>query len=335
MKIRSIVLSLVAAATLSGPVLLGGSASAALDEHKPVGERPGVGTSSITKQDVTASATITRDQVLTRARSWVDANVKYSQSKIYGNQYGTYRTDCSGFVSMAWGLTPSGISSPNTNSLPQYGTWLNSLDDLRPGDAIDKPGSHVVLFVSWADSGHTVANVYEETSYTDEEGPDPGTIASRWTRTSLINGGYRPLRYNNIVDSPGGKYEVGVYRASEGRFHLRDHNGQLFYVQWGASGDVPVTGDWNGDGRSEVGVYRASEGRFHLRDHNGTLFYVNWGAAGDVPVTGDWNGDGKFEVGVYRASEGRFHLRDHNAQLFYVNWGGVGDVPLAADWNGA
>jgi hypothetical protein len=131
-----------------------------------------------------------------------------------------------------------------------------------------------------------------------------------------------------------GREEVGVYRASEGRFHLRDYNGQLFYVPWGAAGDVPVTGDWNGDGRQEIGVYRASEGRFHLRDHNGTLFYVPWGAAGDIPVTGDWNGDGRYEVGIYRPSEGRFHLRDHNGQLFYVNWGGPGDVPVTGDWNG-
>ena len=45
---------------------------------------------------------ITADIIIARAQSWVAAQVPYSQSNYYTNQYGTYRTDCSGFVSMAW-----------------------------------------------------------------------------------------------------------------------------------------------------------------------------------------------------------------------------------------
>ena len=35
-------------------------------------------------------------EAIERARSWVAADVGYSGSNYFTNQYGTYRTDCSG-----------------------------------------------------------------------------------------------------------------------------------------------------------------------------------------------------------------------------------------------
>lgn len=96
-----------------------------------------------------------------RAQSWVDANVAYSQSTYYTNQYGTYRTDCSGYVSMIWGLG----SSYNTSTLPNVSHQI-AKDDLRTGDVLlDNTGSdaHVVMFDSWANSDHTYYWAYEQT----------------------------------------------------------------------------------------------------------------------------------------------------------------------------
>src|SRR5690606_28600497 len=98
-------------------------------------------------------------------------------------------------------------------------------------------------------------------------------------------------------------------------WHLRDgisgdgsgHTRQR--TPYGRADDVPVTGDWDGDGRDGIGVYRV--GRWHLRDdpgpggHTGAL--PLYGYAGDVPVTGDWEGDGRDGVGVFR--DGEWHLR--------------------------
>jgi hypothetical protein len=166
---------------------------------RPISDK-NVATSMVTAAEVAESATLTRSEVLARARSWVEVNVKYTQHSTYTNEYGTYRKDCSGFVSMAWGLTPTGMSSPTTSTLPSYSQLLPSLDDLKPGDAINQAGTHVVLFVDWTDSTRIAARVYEETSYTDDWGPEPGTITSTYSRSKLLNEGYRPLRYNNIVD---------------------------------------------------------------------------------------------------------------------------------------
>jgi hypothetical protein len=51
--------------------------------------------------------------------------------------------DCSGFVSRAWGLK----SHEGTSRLAMLAAQLPSLFQLRPGDILNRPGSHVRLFV--------------------------------------------------------------------------------------------------------------------------------------------------------------------------------------------
>lgn len=78
-----------------------------------------------------------------RAKVWVDKGIPYNQSAYYEG----FRQDCSGFISMAWSLPVSAV----TSTLPQYAKTLTSQNDLLPGDAINnrKIGNygHVVLFV--------------------------------------------------------------------------------------------------------------------------------------------------------------------------------------------
>jgi len=37
------------------------------------------------------------------------------------------------------------------------------------------------------------------------------------------------------------------------------------YFEWGAAGDLPKMGDWDGDGRGDVTVYRPSSGGWFIR----------------------------------------------------------------------
>lgn len=99
--------------------------------------------------------------ILTRAQSWVDAGVPYSWTSYYSNQYGTYRQDCSGFVSMALGLPTSYV----TGTLPQVLTPI-SKDDLQPGDVMLNTAAggngHTAIFVRWTDSSHSHYVSWEE-----------------------------------------------------------------------------------------------------------------------------------------------------------------------------
>jgi hypothetical protein len=116
---------------------------------------------------------------------------------------------------------------------------------------------------------------------------------------------------------------------------------------FGLSTDIPITGDWNGDGITEIGVFR--NGNWYL-DANGSRTWnagditIPAGAFGnrnDIPVTGDWNGDGITEIGVFR--NGAWYL-DANGNGKWdpgvditVPAGSFGlstDTPITGDWNG-
>src|SRR2546423_1690568 len=70
----------------------------------------------------------TRAEIINRARTWVDAQVPYSMSDYWSDGY---RQDCSGFVSMAWGLP----GNEWTGSLGGYGTQIKK-EELQPGDIL-------------------------------------------------------------------------------------------------------------------------------------------------------------------------------------------------------
>ncbi|WFE35295.1 VCBS repeat-containing protein [Micromonospora sp. WMMD975] len=104
--------------------------------------------------------------------------------------------------------------------------------------------------------------------------------------------------------------------------------------------DIPVSGDWNGDGTDTVGVYRPSNSTFYLRDTNSgdatRVFKFGHGPSGDIPVAGDWNNDGKDTVGVFRPGNSTWYLTNGTTTTdaqFIFGHGGSGDIPVAGDWN--
>ncbi|HWC22225.1 MAG TPA: peptidase inhibitor family I36 protein [Flexivirga sp.] len=104
------------------------------------------------------SGTVTGATVISRAKVWVDAGVPYSQTHYYQG----YREDCSGYVSMAWGLAKPGTT---TSAMPNYGKYITK-SALRTGDVLlnSNVGSqgHVVIFQKWANTAHTSYWAYEE-----------------------------------------------------------------------------------------------------------------------------------------------------------------------------
>ncbi|HYC59400.1 MAG TPA: hypothetical protein VEK79_07525 [Thermoanaerobaculia bacterium] len=106
----------------------------------------------------------------------------------------------------------------------------------------------------------------------------------------------------------------------------------------GEETDLPVAGDWNGDGLDTVGVYRVGRSSFALVNNFGagiaeTFFF---GEPDDLPLAGDWDGDGRDGVGTYREDEHAFRLTNDSgattALLFrYLS---IGDLPVAGDWDG-
>ncbi len=121
----------------------------------------------------------------------------------------------------------------------------------------------------------------------------------------------------------------------ETRADLIDH---VFH--YGTPRDIPVVGDFNGDGTDTIAVFSAGtwyedvngDGKWTKADKS-----VQFGEPGDVPVVGDFNGDGIDEIGVYRG--GVFYLDTNgngkiDGQDQVIQLGEAGDVPVVGDWDG-
>jgi hypothetical protein len=106
--------------------------------------------------------------------------------------------DCSAFVSAAWGLA----THFTTAAIPSIARQLPNPWDLRPGDALDKPGSHVMLFLRFTPS--RMAEVMESS---------PGACNGRVCRNvyplaSLLARGYRPVRFRALENDNSEVAEV-------------------------------------------------------------------------------------------------------------------------------
>lgn len=131
--------------------------------------------------------TTSRTEALTRSQSWLDAQVPYSQRACHENEHGSYRTDCSGYVSLAWGLT----HSRTTSTLRDVATEVPRAD-LRPGDAL-LASYHAALFVRWADDAKSEPVVREQT------GPDGAPPVERKWSAQTANA-YTPVRYYKVTE---------------------------------------------------------------------------------------------------------------------------------------
>jgi len=100
---------------------------------------------------------------------------------------------------------------------------------------------------------------------------------------------------------------VGVFDPASGAWYLREHTGTTTSFVFGRTGDVPLAGDWDGDGVDGIGVYRPSDGVVLLRDEILVPVALSTRApAGGTAVAADLDGDGRDAVVVARA--GRLHL---------------------------
>ncbi|KAK3994427.1 hypothetical protein QBC44DRAFT_391682 [Cladorrhinum sp. PSN332] len=141
---------------------------------------------------------IKRSEIISRGRYWVNKHVPYSMSRNYPDPKGrNYRTDCSGFVSMALHASAPGY---NTVSLPSIATPI-SWSQLKPGDFVGTLGAgtggaagHVTLFLSWADSGKTKYNTLEC------KGGDGCVQYKRSVGWKVGSFTAKPYRYEKVID---------------------------------------------------------------------------------------------------------------------------------------
>lgn len=156
--------------------------------------------------------------MIARAQSWVDAQVPYCQAANHGwdaacgqtcNRTGAaanpawdpYRSDCSGFVSWAWGLPPPGLVVTGL-AKPSVSAAINAVD-LQPGDALyASDHSHTFLFAGWA-TPHSKMHIMAESDCGKvAEAKDYSVSSISGSTVHFSWGTYTAARYNSISFAP-------------------------------------------------------------------------------------------------------------------------------------
>jgi hypothetical protein len=138
----------------------------------------------------TMSGLVTAAAVAT-AETWVSVKMPYCQAANGGREldsacynvtgrtctrtgaanqakWNKYRSDCSGLVSYSWGLPAPGLTT--SGFLPGTAKYI-PMEDLQPGDALIRPGTHMVLFKAWKNKAAGTATVVSEPGCSAKGGP--------------------------------------------------------------------------------------------------------------------------------------------------------------------
>ncbi len=255
---------------------------------------------------------------------------------------------------IVWGGATTAARAFNSGALynPTTDTWAataaNGAPAARSGHTAVWTGREMIV---WGDAGATGGRYNPTFNFwrpVETEGAPDLTAGHTaiWDaprRQMIVWGGRGGGGLSKVLGAYGARGEqgdtVGIFRRGE--FFLRNSNtsgdADLAFA-FGDADDLPLAGDWDGDGVTTVGVFR--QGVFFLRNSNSSGVAdvaVAYGAVDDIPLVGDWDGNGTTTIGVYRPSERRFFLRNSNAPGnpdIVVPYGDEGDRPLAGDWDG-
>ncbi|WP_156869438.1 hypothetical protein [Sporichthya polymorpha] len=118
--------------------------------------------------------------------------VPYSQTRWWTDSAGTFRQDCSGYVSMAW-RTDQRINYW-TGNLARVSDRISS-PALRPGDVLNLAGKHVVIFAGWEDAAKTKFRLFEQYA----TGHTPRFVRNA-PLSYYLSRGYGAYRYEGIVE---------------------------------------------------------------------------------------------------------------------------------------
>jgi FG-GAP-like repeat len=246
-------------------------------------------------------------------------------------------SNSSGAVDVSFGYSPG-----SSAEIPLVGDW--------DGDGKDTIGMYEPVVGSW-NEGEGIFHLRNGNS----SGTTDVSFAYTWANAAEI-----PL----VGDWDGdGKDTIGMYQPvvgewneGEGIFHLRNSNSSgaadySFGYNWANPAEIPLVGDWDGDGKDTIGMYQPvvgswneGEGMFYLRNSNSSgavdySFAYTWANPAEIPLVGDWDGDGDDTIGMFQPGDGKWHLRNSNSSgaadySFAYSWGAEWDVPITGDWDG-
>jgi len=266
--------------------------------------------------------------------------------------------------------------------IPQTVTVINTADRLGPQGKTYKEIMDIKEFATFNEAQEFISSKKSDNYIIVSDDPLKSPVpleeleqyALQYSSTQKNSDFYKPLpnikifEYHKLAIPLTGDWDGnGITKLGEwepqGSYFLLDVNGDGIWNPdkgdvklgpFGFSTDIPIIGDWNGDGKDKIGVWRPSELYFYLDINGDGVWNPEKGdkklgpyglSFNNIPVVGDWNGDGKDEIGVWANSRivGKmaFYLNiagdgiwnTENGNIIIDPFGKKGDVPVIGDWN--
>src|SRR5690606_36961379 len=101
------------------------------------------------------------------------------------------------------------------------------------------------------------------------------------------------------------------------------------------SGDLPISGDFDGDGKADLAVWNPSTATFTIQQSTLGPFQRQLDTAGNErPAVADYDGDGKTDLAVYNTDFGYFLAILSSGRTVLEGLGVVDGIPVPADYDG-
>ena len=200
------------------------------------------------------------------------------------------------------------------------GTQVNALTQVTANDDYGSTPSFVTSTVYFPAVGGTTYMIA-----VDGFGGITGNFTISWD----VN----RLHHKNSRFTGTGISATTIFRPSTGTWWTTSSTG-IQSFKFGASGDVPTPGDFDGDLVTDYAIFR-NGAWWVLQSRTSTYSVTNFGLAGDKPMPGDYNGNGYDDYAVFRPSNGTWYVHDGSSPTSYSQQFGLNlDKPAARDYDG-
>jgi hypothetical protein len=173
----------------------------------------------------------------------------------------------------------------------------------------------------------------------------PLTTPTPQLSKEYIYAGGRMLAVEDANASAAPPADLAIWRPSDGNWWVMGGQGSTqTTVQWGSGGgngvlsDIPVMGDYDGDGKTDFSIFRPGTGTWWIKKSSTgdtSSYAVGFGLQDDKVAQADYDGDGRTDPAVYRPSTGQWYiLKSSDGTVDYRTYGASGDIPVPADYDG-